>query len=220
MKPLAAWVATAAVVSLAAAEAPVAGQTDPGRRECGSVKQVGSLSALAALAPKDWLQRTAGDTVTPDITSTAALKVQLENLVPKGTVLRVGGLHIRGVVPGVSYVLPGSFTVSIRPGATFRVRFAMLHMLPMGSYVPRVTFEAPCRAACGPGERRCTEDDICYAGREYCTECSREPPERCACVAPDGSNQPDGTPCSYVMSGTDIGSGGECQAGRCGRRPR
>jgi hypothetical protein len=221
MKPLATWVVAGVVAAMGAAGRQVAGGTDTGSRECGSVRRVGSLSALAALAPKDWLNGTAPETITSDITSTVALNVDLQDLVPKGTQLRSLGIDIRGVVPGVSRGPVGSGTVSIRPGATFRIRFAMRPFLPISSSVPRVTFEAPCRAACGSGERRCAEDDICYAaGGEYCKECSRESPERCACVAPDGSDQPDGTSCSYVLRGSDLGTGGECRAGMCGPRPR
>jgi hypothetical protein len=168
MTPLASWVSIAVVAALGAAGRPVAGQANPGPSECGSVKQVGSLSALSALAPKDWLKGTTGDTLTPDLTSTLALDVKLRDLVPEGTELGSLGYDIRGDVPGLSRGPVGSGAVSIRSGATFRIRFARRPELPISSSVPRVTFEAPCRAECGPDERRCAADRTCYAaGREY-----------------------------------------------------
>ena len=194
------------------------GAPDNAPRNCGSVKKVGSLPALAALAPKDWVKRTDGlETITFDITSTAALSVDIRDFVPKGSDLPLIGIDIRGVVPGLSG--GGGRSVSIRPGTTFRIRFAKRPFPPISSSAPLVTFEAPCRAACGERERRCVEDDICYAtGGEYCKECSHESPERCACVAPDGSDQPDGTSCSFFLS--DLPASGRCWSGRCELRPR
>jgi hypothetical protein len=223
MRPFRTWIVPGVIAAMSMGGWPMAGEAGTKPRHCGPVTKVSSLPALVALAPRDWAKRTdTPTTITPDITPTVALTVHVRDFLPEGRAPEgrpVRGIDIRGAVPGLSY---SGGTVSIRPGTTFRIRFDMAPFLPISSSAPRMTFEAPCRADCGERERRCAADDACYeAGREYCEQCSNESPERCACVAPDGSDRADGTSCSYSMRGADVGpASGQCRAGTCALRPR
>jgi hypothetical protein len=78
----------------------------------------------------------------------------------------------------------------------------LLHVLPAAS------------APCAKGEFRCPADMTCLRSySEYCRLCLGLAKETCACRGPKGP-LPDGSECSYMISGDVIGLGA-CVKGEC-----
>jgi hypothetical protein len=195
----------------------------PERRDCGPVTEVGSVSALVALAPPKWIElgRSPNQlvglsrSVTSDIRATVDLEVDEKDFNFERDLKYDRRLRLMSGAPGVSPIRYDERVV-IRAGTTFRMVCAIEPFPPL-ALAPYVLFESSCRNPCPLGEWRCNaaSDSLCYSAFEYCLACAHGSLEQCACVASDLSQQPDGTPCEYMMPMSDIGMRGKCSKGRC-----
>ena len=180
---------------------------------CTATTNVGSVGALTSRAPGIY-GRHSHDAARPtsgELRATAALTVRTSDF-PRP--IDCGGscdgvrFSIRESVAGISM---GSGQVTIASGTRFRMRFELATVLTESAYV---VFEAACVTDCTSGSARCSEDLGCYPrGSEYCRACENRPADRCACITPTETNQPNGTDCFYVDGSTfEVGT---CMDGFC-----
>jgi hypothetical protein len=104
--------------------------------------------------------------------------------------------------------------VQIDTGVSFRLAYRLQGSLPgFPMRSARIVFERPCTATCRDSERRCEDNDACYAAGDLCFQCGLGTRAECACRTPELATKPDCTSCSMLFG--DFIKFGACKAGLC-----
>ncbi len=191
--------------------------TDAAVDDCGEEVQVDSVEALLALVPSDWGEEWPASrrTRTVNIEATANLLVpQTIFTIPENCERPCfQDFSVQGVIPGLRVAADGWLFAT---GSRFRMRFTVLRP---GAFPPVALVEIipACaeEASCADGTLFCATDSVCYGEPSYCLDCEAEAVEVCACRDNRNQPMPEGSMCSFVLRGDDIGMSGICVDSIC-----